>query len=82
MGMTKSMALRKLLLLAVAGVFVCTISAVAAFTTRAVAGGPAVFAPDKGKLTIQLDGKTVNRPRWTLTIPACIMVGRMKEAAN
>lgn len=49
-------------------VFVCTVFALAAIKTAPVAAAAStVFTPDKGKLTIQLDGQTVGNEQFELS---------------
>ena len=46
--------------------FVCTTLTIAAQKKTAVPAGPSVFAQDKGKFTIQLNGKSVGHEEFDL----------------
>jgi hypothetical protein len=48
------------------GVLAGTVSALTAINTGAAGGGGPVFSPDKGKLTIQLNGQTVGSEEFEL----------------
>jgi|ERR1700730_2890828 hypothetical protein len=64
--LTKRASEKIFLFLATAGVLACTISALTAITTGAAGGGGPVFSPDKGRLTIQLNGQTVGSEQFEL----------------
>jgi hypothetical protein len=53
--------------LATAGILLCAISALSAAKSGAAAAGAPVFSPDKGKLTIQLNGQTIGSEQFELT---------------
>jgi hypothetical protein len=69
MGKSKQKALRKIVSLpATAALLICTVFALAATkTTPVVTAASAVFTPDKGKLTIQLDGQAVGSEQFELS---------------
>jgi hypothetical protein len=55
------------LLPAIVMILVCGVSALMLTNSRAAAGGPTVFSPDKGKLVIQLNGETIGSEQFELT---------------
>jgi hypothetical protein len=63
----KSVSRSKILCLATWGVLACAILGLADRQAHVAAGGPAVFSPDKGKLTIQLNGQTVGSEQFELS---------------
>ncbi len=69
MGMSRKTALQRTVWLPVTvAVLICTVFALAVIKTAAVANAAGtVFTPDKGKLTIQLDGQTVGSEQFELS---------------
>jgi hypothetical protein len=69
MGMSRKTASQRTVWLPVTvAVLICTVFALAVIKTAAVANAAGtVFTPDKGKLTIQLDGQTVGSEQFELS---------------
>ncbi len=53
--------------LSVALIFACAVASIAAQKKNAASSGAGVFAQDKGKLTIKLDGQNVGREEFEIT---------------